>query len=192
MTCINCKYQWCWLCEGEYKYGHYDSGRCKDQWPDNVDYPKEINNNDNCNEDDCNYNFNWEYNYNLPNYFQRNIKCNFGLHRIFRCICPNKLIDLDCSIDEVLSMKYHLMLIFWLFGIIYMFVLIYDENLYTRLKTKRDCIHYLVNIFAISTGVLLFVSYQIAFTCLTTPFILVCLIYHKFFDIFLIFFGIEY
>ena len=54
MTCINCKYQWCWLCEGEYKYGHYDSGRCKDQWPDNVDYPKEINNNDNCNEDDCN------------------------------------------------------------------------------------------------------------------------------------------
>ena len=23
MTCAECKYQWCWLCEGEYKYGHY-------------------------------------------------------------------------------------------------------------------------------------------------------------------------
>ena len=29
MTCVNCKYQWCWLCEGEYKYGHYDSGKCQ-------------------------------------------------------------------------------------------------------------------------------------------------------------------
>ena len=29
MTCANCNYQWCWLCEGEYKYGHYDSGKCK-------------------------------------------------------------------------------------------------------------------------------------------------------------------
>ena len=29
MTCISCKYQWCWLCEGEYRYGHYDSGKCK-------------------------------------------------------------------------------------------------------------------------------------------------------------------
>ena len=29
MTCISCKYQYCWLCEGEYRYGHYDSGKCK-------------------------------------------------------------------------------------------------------------------------------------------------------------------
>ena len=28
MTCASCKYQWCWLCEGQYKYGHYDSGKC--------------------------------------------------------------------------------------------------------------------------------------------------------------------
>ena len=29
MTCSNCKFQWCWLCEGEYNYGHYDQGKCK-------------------------------------------------------------------------------------------------------------------------------------------------------------------
>ena len=29
MTCASCKYQWCWLCEGKYIYGHYDSGKCK-------------------------------------------------------------------------------------------------------------------------------------------------------------------
>ena len=27
MTCAECKYQWCWLCEGEYKYGHYGGDR---------------------------------------------------------------------------------------------------------------------------------------------------------------------
>ena len=29
MTCSNCKFQWCWLCEGEYIYGHYNQGKCK-------------------------------------------------------------------------------------------------------------------------------------------------------------------
>ena len=29
MTCVECKFQWCWLCQKEYKYGHYDNGSCK-------------------------------------------------------------------------------------------------------------------------------------------------------------------
>ena len=29
MTCVECKFQWCWLCQKEYKYGHYDSGSCR-------------------------------------------------------------------------------------------------------------------------------------------------------------------
>ena len=28
MTCAECKYQWCWLCEGEYKDGHFRRGTC--------------------------------------------------------------------------------------------------------------------------------------------------------------------
>lgn len=28
MTCAECKYQWCWLCEGEYNSGHFSTGRC--------------------------------------------------------------------------------------------------------------------------------------------------------------------
>ena len=29
MTCKSCKYEWCWLCEGPYSYGHFSSGKCK-------------------------------------------------------------------------------------------------------------------------------------------------------------------
>ena len=29
MICSNCKFQWCWLCEGKYEYGHYNQGKCK-------------------------------------------------------------------------------------------------------------------------------------------------------------------
>ena len=28
MTCIQCKFQWCWLCQKECLIGHYDSGPC--------------------------------------------------------------------------------------------------------------------------------------------------------------------
>lgn len=26
ITCFNCRYEWCWLCMGEYKYNHFDFG----------------------------------------------------------------------------------------------------------------------------------------------------------------------
>ena len=26
MTCVECQYQWCWLCRGEYSYGHFEPG----------------------------------------------------------------------------------------------------------------------------------------------------------------------
>jgi hypothetical protein len=29
MTCVQCKFQWCWVCEKECVVGHYEFGRCK-------------------------------------------------------------------------------------------------------------------------------------------------------------------
>ena len=29
MTCVECQFQWCWLCQKKYEYGHYNAGSCK-------------------------------------------------------------------------------------------------------------------------------------------------------------------
>ena len=178
MTCINCKYQWCWLCEGEYKYGHYDSGRCKDQWFAIADYPKEINN-DNNNLDNNRDNRNGE-------------TCCFGLHRIFRSLYPDGYINVSCFGDDKdnLVKKYIFILLFWFFGIFIIFFAIYFDNVFINIENE-SCSKLFVNYIAFFTGLVLFVSFQIFFTCLASPFILICFIYHKFFDIFLKLFGFE-
>lgn len=42
MTCAECKYQWCWLCEKEYKPGHFDKGKgtCGGQQFSKKNYPE--------------------------------------------------------------------------------------------------------------------------------------------------------
>ena len=182
MTCVNCNYQWCWLCEDEYKYGHYDSGKCQGQQFAKADYPQEIKNNNN------------DYNLNNNINNRNRANCNFGIHRIFRCVYPEGIIPLLCSdsYENELPKKYLCILIFWLSGIFVILCIIYDQHQFSNFITKRFCTHDFVNVMVILTGLTLCVPFQIAFICLTTPFILICFIYHKFFNIFLIFFGIEY
>ena len=177
MACVYCKYQLCWLCEGEYKYGHYESGKCQGQQFIKADKPKKVSN----------YNFNNHRN-------DRNNKCNFGIHRIFKCIYRNGLINLYFSenVGNVLLVKYIHILLFWLLGIYIIFYFICDEFAYRNLidinTRSRDYFYFIVYL----TGIALWVPFQIAFICLMAPFILICLIYHKFFDIFLIFLGFKY
>ena len=182
MTCVSCKYQWCWLCEGEYKYGHYDYGKCQGQQFAKADYPVEIKNNNN------------NYNYNNNNYYRNGRNCNFGLHKIFRCVYPEGVIPLYCSgeIGDNLAIKYPCIFIFWLLGIFVIFNFICDQYQFSTFINLRISTEDFVRVMAILTGLTLCIPFQIAFICLTSPFILICIIYHKFFNIFLIFFGLEY
>ena len=43
ITYVNCKYQWCWLCEGKYSYGHYDRGNCEGHQFTKADSVKQAN-----------------------------------------------------------------------------------------------------------------------------------------------------
>ena len=43
MTCVSCKFQWCWLCEGQYSYDHYRTGKCKGHQFTKADSLKQAN-----------------------------------------------------------------------------------------------------------------------------------------------------
>ena len=45
MKCTECKFQWCWLCEKEYLYGHFESGLCNGLQFEKINYLSEVNEN---------------------------------------------------------------------------------------------------------------------------------------------------
>ena len=160
MTCVSCKYQWCWLCEGEYKYEHYKSGKCKGQQFTRADNLKDI----------------------------EKIRGAFGLHKIFRCVYPE--INGPFDMDEFIWLKYLAILGFLLFGfgVVYSFVVFFYCEKNTRFEKERNETFFIV--ITVLIGLLLLVCYEIIFTSTVAPFILIAFIYHRFFDRILIFYGI--
>ena len=157
MTCVNCKYQWCWLCEGTYTYGHYNSGRCSGQQFTKADDIKEI-------EKGRDY---------------------FGLHKIFKCVFQPIKRRIELEGWE----NYLLMLGFWILGVFIIFI--YVVGVYFDEKIKIINISnggFFFILFGISLGV--FCAFQIPFTCLLTPFILISFICPKFFNKLLLFFEV--
>ena len=160
MTCVSCKYQWCWLCEGGYKYDHYSSGKCKGQQFTRADNLKEI----------------------------EKIRNAFGIHKIFKCVYEP--VNGPFDIDEYLWVKYLLMLGFLIFGYGAVFgfgVFFYLEK---NLKIEKESNETIFIVMTVLIGLTLLVVYQITFSCIMAPFILIAFIYHRFFDRILVFFGI--
>ena len=169
MTCTSCKYQWCWLCEGEYKYGHYTQGLCNGHQFTKVNFLSEIN------PKPIPYKPNI---YRRPpvrrrkrTYFpddeeQRN--CCFSLSTIFFS-CFHKINYTHEDIDGL--ERLHALMI-WFFGY-FLFVAYqiynsaYDTNFYYVITKK------IFYVLGYAIAFFSFICYQIAFTCLITPFILI-------------------
>jgi len=151
MTCVNCQYQWCWLCEGEYKYGHYDRGNCKGQ--QFLEF-KDLN--------------------------------AFGLHKLFPCICPKIIIpfvtDINCNC-KLWGIFIISILFMWLFG-----MLLINAFFIKYIETKFKNPLWVCNLGYLP--LFYFCAFQIPFTFLTTPFVLICIIYPKFLGRYMYFFGI--
>ena len=158
MTCVSCKYQWCWLCEGKYIYGHYDSGKCKGLQFVKADNIKDVE--------------------KVRNY------C--GLHKILPCFFH----AIDRRIELQGCYKYLLIFAFWIFGVwittFYGMVTYFDRNI------SNFILHHECTVFFFAFGIAfgLLVAFQITFACIITPFILISLFHHKFFDRILLFFEV--
>ena len=73
MTCVECKYQWCWLCSGKYTSDHYYKGKCNGLQfykPKNEDDIKKVLSQSNNNNNNINNNFN---RYHFPASIHRHI-----------------------------------------------------------------------------------------------------------------------
>mgnify|MGYP002625133919 CR=1 FL=1 len=200
MTCTSCKYQWCWLCEGEYKYGHFSQGACNGHQFTKVNYLSEIkpkNNIKKNNYSTYNYNYNYNYNNNYNNnhnnlfnnnrnrkpkktyfiYDEEQTDCCFSLSNIFPC-CLHKINYTHNDIDGYERLN---ALMIWFFG--YFLLGAYqvynssqDDEIYLAIN-HESCIF---KFFGYIISFFLFICYQITFTCIITPFILISMFYPYF------------
>ena len=160
MTCISCKYQWCWLCEGEYNYGHYGSGKCKGQQFTRADNLKCI----------C-------------------LK-SFGIHKIFRGAYPDVQGPVPFEEVPILVKYLAIFGFWLFgFAVIEIYIIFsfVDDN---KLGLYDYCYEGFFICFSIIIMLVLFLSFQIFLTSFITPFILISFLYHPFFERLLLFFGV--
>lgn len=199
MTCATCKYQWCWLCEGKYEYNHYKMGRCNGHQFTKANYIDEVsksnintinsysNNNYNNNTafsyiNNNNLNNNNRFNNNLLErrnvYFKTDEEqqdCCCSLSTIFRC-CIHKVNYIKSDIDGFERLN---ALLIWFFG----YFLFFAYQVYNTYRDKSIKFNLYKNAYLV-IGILisfcLFICYEIMFTTLITPFILVSMVYPYF------------
>ena len=162
MTCSNCKYQWCWLCEGEYTYGHYDNGKCKGFQFTNADNVEEA----------VKVRF-------VPFYNNQNLRrnCCFSLNRIFPCFfrIPEE-IYFDSCFQRILYT-----FLMWIIGCLgFIYFTLFDSPMFDGVNKTIG-----LSILVVFIGFFIFIPYHILFTCLITPFILISFISPKFFKLLL-------
>ena len=172
MTCSSCKYQWCWLCLGEYKYGHYDRGDCKGHQftkADNIQEAKKGRR--------AKYHFYREQNQHI---------CCFTLFTIMPWFFH--------GFDEPFRFyamweRYLAIFVFWFFGFFLFAGVSMANHANDRMNLGRVEAPFYIIGFLITFC--LFVSFQIFFTCIITPFILVAIVYPYFIDNIFIFLDIN-
>ena len=158
ITCRNCQYQWCWLCEGEFNYEHYTSGQCQGHQFTRADNIKQAN------------------------------ICCITIQKL--CPCFYTKIE-GVAFFEPKILSYLATFGFWIFG----FFLFAGYSMYNFTRNKMERLGYfssktLYYILGVAIAVCLFICYQLLFTILITPFIIIAFICPYFFDVILLFFNI--
>ena len=74
------------------------------------------------------------------------------------------------------------MLLFWLFGVLAIFLMKVFDFFDLKFSYDYDCTEILIYIIIVLIALCMFVTYQIFFICVLSPFMIISFFYHKFFD----------
>ena len=158
MTCQNCKYQWCWLCEKTYNYEHYSSGQCTGHQFTRADNIKDLT------------------------------LCCFTIQSLFPCFYAKitGIINIESK-----KIRYFAIFGLWLLGF-FAFAGFSMHN-FTSHKINRlyGCRKRIFYFSGILIAFLLFISFQLLFTLIITPFIVIALFNPNFLDMILFFLNIN-
>ena len=168
MTCSSCKYQWCWLCLGQYSYGHYDRGECKGHQFTKANDLKEAKKGRR-----AKYHVYHEQNQHL---------CCFTLFTIFPWFYHG--FDHPFELFNICE-RYMAIFVMWFFGFFLFAGLSMAYFTHDRLNLGNAEAPYYI--FGALMTFCLFICFQILFFCIITPFILIALVYPYFIDNILIF-----
>ena len=141
--------------------------------------------NEGCNHMTCaSCKYQWD---SLAEANRKSPKCDCGLHKIFVHVFPpiNRPFE-----SEACFLDYLFILGFWFFSVPVIFIWVVMEFLTSEIENLDDKTEIAITIIVFAMGISLFACFQIAFLCLITPFMLVCLIYSPFFYKFIFFFGL--
>ena len=164
MTCVECKFQWCWLCEGEYNAEHYNVGKCKGLQFYSEGRRRRRNNNE------------------VP--LEQPPKCcsKYLFYPSFDGCEDDYLdgcffnVDIANICNRIKCLHYLFLFIFCFFGIVpTMTIMLYMEFTYdsTKVRKYRKFLNVMTLLFAIVN----FVFLQIGATCLSVGYCVVTVFY---------------
>ena len=104
---------------------------------------------------------------------EEEVSCCFTLHTFFPCYFRNVT---DIHLPNNKCRRYCAIIAFWFFGF---FVFLMKTNIDYLDRVDLD-LNEMTKFLMYSTLIFLYICYQILFTCLITPFILIALVYHPF------------
>ena len=183
MTCPECEYQWCWLCEGEYKYGHFESGKCKGYQfikADNLKQAIIIRKREKRNiKNICRTLITQVIDVDI-----NNTCCCISVREIFPMFYDNMNIYSVSFYSNLF--RYFVIFLAFFFGFFFVVGLsignfIHNQNI--KCHTFTFCIAAFISFFY-------FISYQIIFSIIISPFLLVAIIFPRFIQDILYFFAI--
>lgn len=160
MTCAECKYQWCWLCEGKYSSGHYTQGRCNGHQFSRIDYLPPENKNESIKKNVPLYNVQNYNNYNNNNYnhIRRTCCCRRNCRYCCCCRCLSRYKEHFCSLVRYLPM-------IWFFGVIYIAIRAVSP---IAVLPRNDVLFFINVILCYALTGLLLISFQLIFTGIFT------------------------